>query len=95
MVNIIACLFIADVVLVFATYVIIIIRLLYKLVSGRYKNMLAPSTMSSPLKVKSKITGEIFDVYDTRHEEDDVGFMIYKKKEFKWVSATEFEPTDK
>lgn len=57
--------------------------------------MMAPAAMSSALKVKSKVTGEIFDVYDTRHEGEDVGFMIYREKEFKWVSAAEFEPTDK
>ena len=95
MANIIACLFIADVVLVFVTYVVFIIRLLYKLINDRYIKMLAPSKTSSVLKVKSKVTGELFNVYDTRHDEENVDFMIYKNKEFKWVSVTEFKPADK
>lgn len=95
MVNIIVCMFVADVVFVFFASVVWIILALYKLMTNQYKNMNVPATTSSGLRVKSKADGTVYDVYDTRHENGKVGFMIYKDSEFQWVTATEFEPATK
>lgn len=94
MVNIIVCMFVADVVMIFVAFSAAIILALYRLVTKQYTKLEVPA-MASGLRVKSKANGAIFDVYDTRHENGKVSFMIYKDNEFQWVTATEYEPASK
>lgn len=95
MVNIIVCMFVADVVMVFVAFVSAIILALYRLVTKQYSKLEVPATMSAGLRVKEKATQNLYDVYDTKHEDGNVGFMIYKEGAFKWVSANDFEPAAK
>lgn len=92
MVNIIVCMFVADVVFVFVAFVAAIVLALYRMMTHQYRKMNVPATTSSGLSVKDKATGALFAVYDTKHENGQVSFMIYKDNEFKWVNANEYEP---
>lgn len=95
MVNIIVCMFVADVVMIFVAFAAAIILALYRLVTKQYSKLEVPATMSSGLRVKDKATQQLYDVYDTKHDDGKVGFMIYKDGEFKWVTATDYEPASK
>jgi len=92
MANIIVCMFVVDVVLVFVTFICVSFYTVYRIITHKNGRDEAPATMSSGLRVKSKVTNQIFDVYDTRHENGKAGLMIYKDNEFQWVTATEYEP---
>jgi hypothetical protein len=87
--------FVADVIMIFVAFMAAIILALYKLVTHQYKKLNVPATMTSGLRIKHKTTHALFDVYDTRHEDGKVGFMIYKDGAFQWVTAEEYEPASK
>lgn len=98
MASIIACMFVADVVLVFVGGLSAVVLSLYRLMLQQYKKSNitetadSSKTMNSKLYVKNKTTGEIFIAYDNRCENNKVEFMIYKDNEFRWMPASEYEP---
>lgn len=95
MVNIVICMFVADVVMVFVSFSAAIILALYRLVRKQYLKLEAPAAISFGLCVKNKTTQELYNVYDTKHDNDEVSFMIYKDGNFKWVTANDYEPASK